>query len=358
MRFPRQSRWMFFSKEANIIGPSGSLGAAVEINDSNGMPHAHKCWHKCRVSWSRDECETFSSPKHGLSRGASESWEVLQKRLAMQIWKACSTRVWTQEQMSPEARRCFLFELKSELQVEADKLRASLGCSWKGSRRNRGLGKDPRRVKSFAQILVPRPFLHCRTPLFGPCATACCKIIIGLRVSLPPAQTMLGRSLGPFSLYWESMPPGPTCTMRLQRRKLHTMFSKQTFRKNVVAWKNGAGWREFRRKTERTTKKYHETEGKWHCFLQKTSNDAIRRNSAQKTPLAPHAIVQYFFLARPQLQVQYTLTCMRNDHRFPTCQHKYRVTVAFRPNGMSLAKGFCWGLGFAGLVASWVSQVP
>ena len=134
---------------------------------------------------------------------------------------------------------------------------------------------------------------------------------------------------------------------------IKAIFSKQTFRKNVVAWKNGAGWREFRRKTERTTKKYHETEGKWHCFLQKTSNDAIRRNSAQKTPLAPHAIVQYFFLARPQLQVQYTLTCMPNNHRFPTCQHKYRVTVAFRPNGMSLAKGFCWGLGFAGLVASW-----
>ena len=63
---------MFFSKEANIIGPSGSLGAAVEINDSNGMPHAHKCWHKCRVSWSRDECETFSSPKHCLSQGASD----------------------------------------------------------------------------------------------------------------------------------------------------------------------------------------------------------------------------------------------------------------------------------------------
>ena len=49
-----------------------SIGAAVEINDSNGMPHAHKCWHKCRVSWSRDECETFSSPKHGLSQGASD----------------------------------------------------------------------------------------------------------------------------------------------------------------------------------------------------------------------------------------------------------------------------------------------
>ena len=199
--------------------------------------------------------------------------------------------------MSPEARRCFLFELKSELQVEADKLRASLGCSWKGSRRNRGLGEDPRRVKSFAQILVPRPFLRCRTPLFGPCATACCKIITGLRVSLPPAQTMLGRSLGPLSLYWESMPQGrhvpwgsngESCTPFSPNKLLGRMSSRE---------KTAPDWREFRRKTERTTKKYHETEGKWHCFLQKTSNDAIRRNSAQKTPLAPHAIVQYSFLA-------------------------------------------------------------